>query len=105
MYLYNDLVIVLGSAEFSDSPNAEVYNYYCCSETYSFVTVFKIGTADKAPEFIDTYFQEGSFHDVRITPDNILYLISKGFSLEKYDGSYYEDDYDYDDDIGQQNYH
>ncbi len=70
MYLYNDMLIVLGTLngyDYSDETAWYNYNDTC------FVTFYTVG---ENPELIDTYYQDGSYNDVRITPDGYMYLIT-----------------------------
>lgn len=70
MYLYNDILIVLGTLngyDYSDETAWYNYNDTC------FVTFYTVG---ENPELIDTYYQDGSYNDVRITPDGYMYLIT-----------------------------
>jgi len=84
MYLYNDMIIVLGTAEIAYSKDSDGYPLsgwyygYRNSKPYTFVSVFTKGDKDNAPELIDTYFQEGKYNDVRITSDGFMYLVSDG---------------------------
>ena len=94
MYIYNDMIIILGTAEIQTNTlnsrkdsEKEIY-YRSPSKSYTFVSAYKKGTADKAPELIDTYYQEGNFNDVRIAPDGYMYLIT--------DGGFYYNHYYYD---------
>ncbi len=73
MYLYGDMIIVLGTVNFPYS-GSRLKSY----QRYTFVSAYSKGSEDKAPELIDTYYQEGAFNDVRITPDGYMYLISNG---------------------------
>lgn len=77
MYLYNDMLVVLGTTYFTpeNTGDGEKYAY---SKTFTFAAVYTKGDEQTAPELIDTYYQEGSFRDVRITPDGFMYLVSNG---------------------------
>ena len=66
MYLYNDMIIVIGTAGKWDNN----YYYY---DRKTFVAAFSAGGDHK---LIGTYLQDGNFKDVRIAPDGYLYLIS-----------------------------
>ncbi len=93
MYLYNDMIIILGTANINSNTisnkkkqNNDIY-YRSASKIYTFVSAYKKGTENKAPELINTYYQEGSFNDVRITPDGYMYLITDGgFNYRYYYG-------------------
>ncbi|MDE7226326.1 MAG: beta-propeller domain-containing protein, partial [Ruminococcus sp.] len=86
MYLYNDMVIVIGQAnawrnipDESEQPlqnGADVYrvaNYRYEQENQCFVSVY---TSENEPQLIGTYWQDGFFSDVRIAPDGYMYLVS-----------------------------
>lgn len=87
MYLYNDMILVVGtvSAEkteeiknggslFRDLVLEDSYNdVYYCNKNAVFVSVYTTGDD---PQLIDTYYQEGGYDDVRISPDGYMYLIS-----------------------------
>lgn len=82
MYLYNDMIAVLGTVDaYNDSDESEWWDY----KTSCFVTFYTIG---ENPELIDTYYQDGSYNDVRITPEGYMYLITD-YSPVSY--SYIED--------------
>ncbi|MDE5582743.1 MAG: beta-propeller domain-containing protein [Ruminococcus sp.] len=66
MYLYNGMLAVIGSADGWDSD----YNNY---KNVCFVTFY---TADESPQNLGTYYQEGNYSDVRISPDGYMYLIT-----------------------------
>jgi len=73
MYLYNDMVIVIGS----------YYNWDTdcqCSDEKTFVAAFSTAEGHK---LIGTYIQGGSFNDVRIAPDGYLYLLS-GYNSDRF---------------------
>lgn len=94
MYLYNDMIIVLGNASVTIPENSTSDIYYSHSKDYTFVSAYTKGTKDKAPELIDTYYQEGRFYDVRITPDGYMYLISTtGFNYYYYNTPWLAYDY------------
>lgn len=87
MYLYNDMMIVLGTAYIRESEKDD------SAEKYTFVSAYRKGSEDKAPELINTYYQEGNFKDVRITPDGYMYLISNNsFYDYRHSHFYYYDD-------------
>lgn len=90
MYVYNDMLLVVGSI----SAEKWVYfdengkrtddgdidsNYFqdCLSKEAVFVSVYTTG---ESPQLLDTYYQEGSYEDVRISPDGYMYLISDYFT-------------------------
>lgn len=84
MYLYNDMLLVVGtvSGEKEEEIKApltdrmlgydEIGTYYS-SKSAVFVSVY---STDEDHRLIDTYYQEGSYDDVRIAPDGYMYLIS-----------------------------
>lgn len=84
MYLYNDMLLVVGtvSGEKEEEIKAplldRVFGYdeietYYSSKSAVFVSVY---STDEDHRLIDTYYQEGSYDDVRISPDGYMYLIS-----------------------------
>lgn len=88
MYLYNDMLLVVGtvSAEKTEEIKnggslfraldivEDSYNdVYYCSKSAVFVSVYTTGDD---PQLIDTYYQEGGYDDVRISPDGYMYLVS-----------------------------
>lgn len=67
MYLYNDMVVVIGSGySYSDDDYSD-YSYTTCAAFF---------TAGDDPQLIDVYSQDGAYSDVRISPDGYLYLVS-----------------------------
>lgn len=68
IYLYNDMLAVLGTADSSYWYDDEFF-----SECETFVSFY---TLNSRPELIGTYHQEGVFNDVRITPEGYMYLIT-----------------------------
>ncbi len=75
MYLYNDLIAVVGTAYGSPvvSGNDEEWHYGYNTRNTVFVSFY---TSADTPEYLGTYFQEGYYNDIRITPDGFMYLIS-----------------------------
>lgn len=69
MFLYNDMLIITGCA----------YGYDSSYNNSSFVTAYTTGAE---PQNVGTYIQDGSFIDVRISPDGYLYLITNYTSEE-----------------------
>lgn len=68
MYLYNDMLAVIGTADgWRDNEDYGEYKNSC------FVAFY---TADGNPQLVGTYFQEGNYNDVRISPDGYMYLIT-----------------------------
>lgn len=66
MYIYNDMIAILGTNYIYDYNS----NY---SDNRTFVAFYTTG--DK-PELIDIYSQNGYYNDVRISPDGYMLLIS-----------------------------
>lgn len=78
MYLYNDMLVVLGTVSgYNESDTGE--DYWYDYKTSCFVTFY---TTDETPQLIDTYYQDGSYHDVRISPDGYMYLITDYYSMD-----------------------
>ena len=90
MYLYNDMIEVIGHV--NNRPAYYYDDYYTNDEPwyefkddeedtkqkqeeidYTFVSVYSKGDT---PKLIGTYYQDGSYSDVRISPDGYMYLIS-----------------------------
>ena len=82
MYLYNDLIAVVGTAYSSPifSSNGERFYYLYGAKNTVFVSFY---TCTDTPEYLGTYFQDGCYNDVRITPDGFMYLISD-YSTESF---------------------
>lgn len=70
MYLYNDMIAVIGT----------VSSYYSVYEDdyykYEYDNKCFVSFYDKNAEFIGTYWQDGWYKDVRIAPDGYMYLVS-----------------------------
>ncbi len=91
MYLYNDMILVVGTVSgeaqqtvrddigavdglLKDLRIIEDDSYVLYSgKSAVFVSAY---TAGDDPQLIDTYYQEGNYDDVRISPDGYMYLIS-----------------------------
>lgn len=78
MYFYNDMLAVVGTVyhwndEVTKDTGYYYSSYYQPDNNDTFVMFF---TAGDEPELIDTYYQNGSYNDVRISPDGYLYLVS-----------------------------
>lgn len=89
MYLYNDMLLVVGTVSGSKEEVIEDRNTvfdtligdriktpestYFSTKSAVFVSVYTTG---ESPELIDTYYQEGAYDDVRIAPDGYMYLVS-----------------------------
>ena len=84
MYLYNDMLLVVGTVSGGKEEEIkaplvdrmfgydEIETYYS-SKSAVFVSVY---STDEDHRLIDTYYQEGSYDDARISPDGYMYLIS-----------------------------
>ncbi|MDE6775727.1 MAG: beta-propeller domain-containing protein, partial [Ruminococcus sp.] len=86
MYLYNDMIIVIGQAnawrsipDESEQPLQDgaavpyIAQYQYEQENQCFASVY---TSENEPQLIGTYWQDGFFSDVRIAPDGYMYLVS-----------------------------
>lgn len=79
MYLYNGMLIVIGSTSSymtypaGGDPAVSIGGY----ENTTYVHFF---TAEEFPKHIGSYSQEGTYTDVRITPDGFLYLVTNDSS-------------------------
>lgn len=82
MYVYNDTIAVIGSIyayQNVEEDEAEYrfdgYKGYWggINKNASFVSFYTTG---EAPQLIDTYYQEGRYNDVRISPDGFMYLLT-----------------------------
>lgn len=83
MYLYNDILVVIGNVNgYNDTDD-----YYNWKDT-TFVSFY---TTDEIPQLIDTYYQEGSYNDVRISPEGYMYLITGYSSWDFYNIDDYEE--------------
>ncbi|MDE6539037.1 MAG: beta-propeller domain-containing protein, partial [Ruminococcus sp.] len=84
MYLYNDMLAVLGTVNGYCQNHNNWYEY----KNSCFVSFY---TTDETPQLIDTYYQEGYYNDVRISPEGYMYLISNYSSWDFYEIDTYED--------------
>ncbi len=79
MYLYNDMIIVIGNLRTYADKNAEDYytsiygGYDTNSKNGTFVAAY---STDDSHNLIGTYYQDGWFNDVRISPEGYLLLIT-----------------------------
>lgn len=80
MYVYNDMIEVIGSVDESGKTYYSNGGYYIDDKgvyhppvSSTFVSFYTTGDE---PELIGTYFQDGFYNDVRIAPDGCMYLIS-----------------------------
>ena len=102
MYIYNGSLAVIGTVDaykkieknntFSDPENMPDsfsstspywYNYKC-------VTYVSLYTTGDHPELITTYFQDGGYNDVRISPDGYMYLVTN-YTAQDYENIKEED--------------
>lgn len=90
MFLYNDMVIITGSVYTYSDMETEVSFCGLDSDNCSFVTAYTTGSE---PELIGSYFQDGGFIDVRISPDGYLYLITN-YTSEEFSGIDGAEDYE-----------
>lgn len=87
MYLYNDLIAVIGSnTDYSyytcdEGENSEILYGHAYNRSYSetFVAFF---TQGDNPQLVDFYSQEGYYSDVRISPDGFMYLVTETSSQD-----------------------
>ena len=87
MYLYNDMLIVLGTVD-GYCQKQDCHNNWYDYKNSCFVSFY---TTDETPQLIDTYYQEGYYSDVRISPEGYMYLISNYSSWDFYRIDTYED--------------
>ncbi len=72
MYLYNDMIAVIGSVySYYETYDEEEDYYKWEDDSQCFVSFYT-----KDAELIGTYWQEGWYKDVRIAPDGYMYLVS-----------------------------
>ncbi len=83
MYLYNDMLVVIGeTVSYSFYGDDDYYCYdlaYSGSNSKTFVNLYTTG---KDAELTDSYIQDGSYNDVRITPDGFMYLLTDYYSAD-----------------------
>ncbi|MGN0580932.1 MAG: beta-propeller domain-containing protein [Ruminococcus sp.] len=83
MYIYNDMLVVIGtfSQYYTGERDFRIYNdccdclcggWYDC-DTATFVNIYTTGTE---PELLWSYTQDGYYSDVRITGDGIMYVVT-----------------------------
>lgn len=91
MYLYNDMIAVIGNVSGSDEVKTdEGWSYYEYYRNTAFVSFY---AASDSHEYLGTCFQDGSYRDVRITPEGYMYIITS-YSNIFYDSIESEDDID-----------
>lgn len=72
MYLYNDMIAVIGTVHSYCETYDEEEDYYNWEDdSQCFVSFYT-----KDAELIGTYWQDGWYNDVRIAPDGYMYLVS-----------------------------
>lgn len=72
MYLYNDMIAVIGTVHSYCETYDEAEDYYNWEDdSQCFVSFYT-----KDAELIGTYWQDGWYNDVRIAPDGYMYLVS-----------------------------
>ncbi len=72
MYLYNDMIAVIGTVHSYCETYDEEEDYYNWEDdSQCFVSFYT-----KDTELIGTYWQDGFYSDVRIAPDGYMYLVS-----------------------------
>lgn len=99
MYLYNDMIAIIGSVNsYRDSYTINeakgldddylIDDYSWENNDSCFVSFY---TNEDSPQLIGTYWQDGNYDDVRISPDGYMFLVSSYFS-QSYDNIRSEDD-------------
>lgn len=99
MYLYNDMIAVIGNVNsYRDSytineakgiDNDYMIDDYSYENNNScFVSFY---TNEDSPQLIGTYWQDGDYSDVRISPEGYMFLVSSYYS-RSYDDIHGEDD-------------
>lgn len=90
MYIYNGSLAVIGTVnahkrietEAGDAGKQE--NSYARDPyryNYKYVTYVSLYTTGEHPELITTYFQDGGYNDVRISPEGYMYLVTNYTAL------------------------
>lgn len=99
MYLYNDMIAIIGgvnsyrdSYTINEAEGVE-YDYrkeeFICENNDScFVSFY---TNEDVPQLIGTYWQDGNYNDVRISPEGYMFLVSS-YNSCSYDDIRDEDD-------------
>jgi hypothetical protein len=73
MYVYNDMIAIIGTNYNSVYELEEKKDFY---NSYSGSTFVAFYTTGDTPELIDVYAQDGYYDDVRISPDGHMLLLS-----------------------------
>ena len=74
MYIYDDMVIVIGGI-YGSKKDAYVkeYNWYLNSKNLTYVAAYSLDDSHKC---LGVYCQDGYYSDVRISPEGYMYLIT-----------------------------
>ncbi len=80
MYLYNDMLIIISSTSYHNAITYGEGSVGCGLFSMDTATCINVYTTGTQPEKIASYVQDGSYHDVRITEDGYLYLITNDTS-------------------------
>ena len=81
MYLCNDLIAVVGTVTGWDADTYSKWGYLYSMDRKESVFVSFYTHTDE-PEYLGTYYQDGYYSDVRITPDGYMYLLSDYSSVD-----------------------
>lgn len=81
MYLYNDMIAVIGTVNSNLTTYGEEYydeewDCYYSDHIYEYDNRCFVSFYTKDAELIGTYWQDGYYSDVRIAPDGYMYLVS-----------------------------
>lgn len=90
MYLYNDMIAVIGNVNsYRDSCTIDsakgidneymIDDYYYENNNSCFVSFY---TNEDSPQLIGTYWQDGGYNDVRISPEGYMFLVSTYYSCD-----------------------
>lgn len=95
MYLYNDMIAVIGSVYsykmiYEEEYYDDEYKSYYMPYSYEYENRCFVSFYTKNAELIGTYWQDGSYSDVRISPDGYMYLVSTYNSVSFDDIGTYE---------------
>ena len=74
MYIYDDMILVIGNVfgQEKDSYVEECY-WYMNSKNVTYVAAYSL---DDSHECLGIFCQDGFYHDVRISPDGYMYLLT-----------------------------
>lgn len=86
MYLYNDMLIVIAQTYIFEYSGDDIdeNGLICGIMDDKIMTCVNVYTTGINPQLIGTYSQDGSYNDVRITPEGYMYLIT-GYYSKAYD--------------------